>query len=54
MVIELKKGEFKPEYAGKMNFYCSVVDDLLRHESDKPTIGFLIFFQNYVDRCEEG
>ncbi|HRP21711.1 MAG TPA: PDDEXK nuclease domain-containing protein, partial [Alicycliphilus sp.] len=31
VVIELKRGEFKPEYAGKMNFYCSVVDDRLRH-----------------------
>ena len=27
IVIELKKGEFKPEYAGKINFYCSAVDD---------------------------
>ncbi len=41
-VIELKKGEFKPEYAGKMNFYCSVVDDVLRHETDNPTIGLIL------------
>ncbi|MBF0377348.1 MAG: DUF1016 family protein [Desulfamplus sp.] len=46
MVIELKKGKFKPEYAGKMNFYCSVVDDLLRHESDKPTIGLILCQQS--------
>jgi len=39
IVIELKKGDFKPEYAGKMNFYCSVVDDRLRNETDQPTIG---------------
>ncbi len=45
VVIELKKGKFKPEYAGKMNFYCSVVDDKLRHEQDNPTIG-LILCQN--------
>ena len=45
VVIELKKGKFKPEYAGKMNFYCSVVDDKLRHEQDTPTIG-LILCQN--------
>ncbi len=45
VVIELKKGNFKPEYAGKMNFYCSVVDDKLRHEQDNPTIG-LILCQN--------
>jgi predicted nuclease of restriction endonuclease-like (RecB) superfamily len=42
VVIELKKGKFKPEYAGKVNFYCSVVDDLLRHESNQPTIGLIL------------
>jgi len=42
VVIDLKRGDFKPEYAGKMNFYCSVVDDQLRHESDKPTIGLIL------------
>ena len=42
MVIELKKGDFKPEYAGKMNFYCSAVDDKLKHETDKPTIGLIL------------
>ena len=42
IVIELKKGEFKPEYAGKMNFYCSAVDDRLKHKSDQPTIGLIL------------
>ena len=42
VVIELKRGEFKPEYAGKMNFYCSVVDEKLRHSSDQPTIGLIL------------
>lgn len=42
IIIELKKGDFKPEYAGKMNFYCSVVDDQLRNETDKPTIGLIL------------
>jgi len=42
VVIELKKGDFKPEYAGKMNFYCSAVDDLLKHETDQPTIGLIL------------
>jgi predicted nuclease of restriction endonuclease-like (RecB) superfamily len=42
VVVELKKGPFKPEYAGKMNFYCSVVDDTLRHPSDEPTIGLIL------------
>ncbi len=42
VVIDLKKGDFKPEYAGKMNFYCSAVDDILKHETDKPTIGLIL------------
>ena len=42
VVIDLKRGDFKPEYAGKMNFYCSVVDDTLRHETDNPTIGLIL------------
>ena len=42
VVIDLKRGDFKPEYAGKMNFYCNVVDDQLRHESDNPTIGLIL------------
>jgi len=42
VVIELKKGEFKPSYSGQINFYCSVVDELLAHESDNPTIGLIL------------
>lgn len=42
VVIDLKKGEFIPEYAGKMNFYCSAVDDILRHPSDQATIGLIL------------
>jgi len=42
VVIELKKGEFKPSYSGQINFYCSVVDDVLAHESDNPTIGLIL------------
>ena len=42
VVIELKKGEFIPEFAGKMNFYCSAVDAQLKHETDKPTIGLIL------------
>ena len=42
IVIELKKGEFLPEYAGKMNFYCSAVDEQLKHETDSPTIGLIL------------
>jgi predicted nuclease of restriction endonuclease-like (RecB) superfamily len=42
VVIELKKGEFKPEYAGKVNFYLSAVDDLMRGEHDNPSIGIIL------------
>jgi predicted nuclease of restriction endonuclease-like (RecB) superfamily len=42
VVIDLKKGDFKPEYAGKMNFYCSVVDDQLRNDTDQATIGLIL------------
>lgn len=34
IVIELKDNKFKPEYAGKMNFYLSAVDNLLKHSTD--------------------
>jgi predicted nuclease of restriction endonuclease-like (RecB) superfamily len=46
MVIELKRGEFKPEYAGKMNFYCNLVDDTLRHPNDAQTIGLILCQQH--------
>lgn len=42
VVIELKTGDFKPEHAGKLNFYLSAVDDLLRHRDDQPSIGLVI------------
>lgn len=42
VVIELKTGDFKPEYAGKLNFYLSAVDNNLKHKEDNPTIGLLL------------
>jgi predicted nuclease of restriction endonuclease-like (RecB) superfamily len=42
VVIELKSGKFKPEYAGKLNFYLSAVDSQLKKEVDNPTIGILL------------
>lgn len=39
---DLKIGSFKPEYAGKMNFYLSAIDDLLRHRHDRPSIGLIL------------
>ncbi len=42
VVIELKTGDFKPEYAGQLNFYLSAVDELLRKDGDNPAIGLLL------------
>jgi predicted nuclease of restriction endonuclease-like (RecB) superfamily len=42
VVIDLKKGAFLAEYAGKMNFYLNVVDDTIRHPTDAPTIGLIL------------
>ncbi|WP_415524736.1 PDDEXK nuclease domain-containing protein [Clostridium sp.] len=42
VVIELKTGKFRPEYAGKLNFYLSVVDDLLKTNADSPSIGIIL------------
>lgn len=42
VVIELKVGEFEPEYIGKLNFYLSAIDDQLRQTADNPTIGVLL------------
>ena len=42
VVIELKDKDFKPEYAGKMNFYLSAIDDLVKHSSDNPSIGLIL------------
>lgn len=42
VVIDLKMTPFKPEYAGKMNFYLAAVDDLLRRADDKPSIGLIL------------
>jgi hypothetical protein len=41
-VIELKTANFKPEWAGKLNFYLSAVDGLFRSGPDAPTIGLLL------------
>lgn len=42
VIIDLKMGDFKAEYSGKMNLYVSAVDDLLRKEHDNPTIGMVL------------
>ena len=42
VVVELKTGDFKPEYAGQLNFYLSAVDGILKKDSDNPSIGLLL------------
>ena len=42
IVIELKTGEFKPEYAGQLNFYLSAVDCMLKKDNDNSSIGLLL------------
>ena len=42
VAIELKKGKFKPEYLGKMNFYLSALDDTLKLPHEKPSIGIIL------------
>jgi hypothetical protein len=42
VVIELKTGKFKPEYAGKLNFYLNLIDRQIKHEQDNPSIGLIL------------
>jgi hypothetical protein len=42
VVVELKTGEFKPEYAGQINFYLSALDDLVKTPDDNPSIGIVL------------
>lgn len=42
VIIELKTNEFEPEYVGKLNFYITAINELVKDEFDKPTIGMLL------------
>lgn len=42
VIIELKTKEFEPEFVGKLNFYLSAIDEVVKDENDKPTIGILL------------
>lgn len=42
VVVEIKTRAFEPEFAGKMNFYLSAVNDQLRHTDDQPSIGLIL------------
>lgn len=47
LVVELKGGAFKPEHAGQLNFYVTLVDEHLKSADDKPTIGLLLCKQQH-------
>lgn len=42
VAIELKAGKFKPEYAGKMNFYLSILNDTIKTETENASIGIIV------------
>lgn len=42
VVFELKVGDFKPEFAGKLNFYVNTINEKIKGKEDKPTIGVLL------------
>ena len=42
IAIELKRGEFKPEYAGKLNFYLSALDEYVKLPHENPSIGIIL------------
>lgn len=42
MAVDLKTGKFVSEYAGKMKFYLSVIDDKLKSDIDNPSIGLIL------------
>jgi predicted nuclease of restriction endonuclease-like (RecB) superfamily len=50
VATELKMGEFKPEYAGKMNFYLNLLDDYIREDDENPSIGIILCAER--DRLE--
>ncbi len=42
VAVDLKMGEFEPEYAGKMNYYLSAIDEMLKTDIDQPSIGIIL------------
>lgn len=47
LVDELKAGDFKPEHVGQLNFYVTLVDEKIKSEEDKPTLGLLLCKQQH-------
>ena len=46
-MVELKAGDFKPEHAGQLNFYITLVDERIKSAEDKPTLGLLLCKQQH-------
>ncbi len=46
LVVEIKGGAFKPEHAGQLNFYVTLVDEKIKSDADNPTLGLLLCKQN--------
>jgi hypothetical protein len=42
VAVELKRGEFKPEYTGKLNFYLSALDTYVKMPHENPSIGIVL------------
>jgi predicted nuclease of restriction endonuclease-like (RecB) superfamily len=45
VAIDLKIGEFEPEFIGKMNYYLGLLDDKLKQKDENPSIGIIMRFK---------
>ncbi|MDR1671706.1 MAG: PDDEXK nuclease domain-containing protein [Alistipes sp.] len=52
VAVELKRGEFKPEYAGKLNFYLSALDTYVKMPHEKPSIGIVLCKSQSEEKVE--
>ena len=52
VVLEIKNTKFHPRDVGQLNFYLSAVDDLLRHETDNPSIGLILCKEKTKTKAE--
>jgi predicted nuclease of restriction endonuclease-like (RecB) superfamily len=52
VAVELKRGEFKPEYAGKLNFYLSALDTYVKMPHEKPSIGIILCKSQSEEKVE--
>ena len=48
VAFELKRGEFKPEYTGKMNFYLAALDKYVKLPDENPSIGIILCKSKHV------